>query len=170
MLADDNETTPLLIRDCNQSVISSQEGDDTFERRAELRQQHSHNTFASSYRRPSFVAPGGRGLILSSSPVPESALRDDEAFECVLDEQELLKRNKIDLHFAAARRGSVTAETLAEVEETWEEAVKERRIGTSWKYELAVIARYSVHIFFDELLIVGAVGSNFPYQSTIERV
>ena len=49
----------------------------------------------SSYRRPSFVAGGGRGVIFASSPIPESALHDDDVFECVREESALVKQNDI---------------------------------------------------------------------------
>jgi len=72
--------------------------------------------------------------------MPESALIDDEALDLVREEADLLKTNRIELT-PDSRRGSLTA---AAVEETWEQAVKTGEIGTNWKYEAMVLARYSV--------------------------
>ena len=140
MSPEDTESTPLLYAS-NANVASSQEG----EHDADPHEQRSHTRLASSYRRPSFVAGGGRGLIFPSSPIPESALRDDEAFDCVMDERGLLKRNSIiGVPSAGGGRGSMSANAVADVEETWEEAVKEGKIKTSWRYELGVMTRYTV--------------------------
>lgn len=140
MAHESTESTPLLshaIDDASSDAASSA-GD------LLLQTHHSAGTrLANSYRRPSFAQAGGRGLLLSSSAIPESALRDDEAFDLVREEAGLLKRNSIGV-VPTSRRGSVTAATVQEVEETWEEAVKAGRIKTSWKYELMVLARYSV--------------------------
>ena len=54
-----------------------------------------------------------------------------------------MKRNSLGIT-PASRRGSVTAATVEEIEETWEEAVKTGKIRTSWKYEVMVMTRYSV--------------------------
>src|SRR5271170_5361958 len=134
------ETTPLLLPS-NASVVSSEDND-----AVDLHDQPVRPTrLANSYRRPSFVA-GGRGLLLSASPIPESALRDDEAFDCVREERGLLKRNSIVSvgRGGRSRRASLTANAVADVEESWEEAVKGGKIKTSWRYELGVMTRYSV--------------------------
>ena len=137
------ESTPLLstsaIADDASSDSASSAGDQ------QLHPGHSLGTtrLAKSYRRPSYAQAGGRGLLLSSSPIPESALCDDEAFDLVREEAGLLKRNSLGIT-PASRRGSVTAATVEEVEETWEEAVKTGKIRTSWKYEVMVMTRYSV--------------------------
>jgi hypothetical protein len=146
MFPEYTESTPLLAAS-NASAVSSQ--GDTDHDAADLReQQHrTHTHFASSYRRPSFVTGGSRGLLIPSSPIPESALRDDEVFDCVREETELLKENSIipvGTGTGGGRRGSITANTVADVEETWEEAVKGGKIKTSWRHELGVLARYSV--------------------------
>ena len=141
MSHDDTESTPLLHAS-NASAVSSQEGDHDRIAGADLHEQLNHTRLASSYRRPSFVAGGGRGLIFTSSPIPESALRDDEVFDCVIEERGLLKRNSIIRMPSGG--GSMTANAVADVDETWEEAVKGGKIRTSWKYELRVITRYSV--------------------------
>ena len=143
MSPEHTETTPLLYP-ANASVVSSEDNDTISS--ADLREQQRHTRLANSYRRPSFVA-GGRGLLLSASPIPESALRDDEAFDCVREERGLLKRNSIVAvggGSARSRRTSLTANAVADVEETWEEAVKGGKIKTSWRYELGVMTRYSV--------------------------
>lgn len=137
MHPDNSESTPLLSGP-DTSAIS--QGDDADDDTSSL---HEHR-FASFYHRPSFVTGGGRGLILVGSPIPETALRDDEAFDCVREERELLEENSIAVQ--PARRASVTVCTVAEVEETWDEAVKGGKIKTSWKYELKVITRYTVYI------------------------
>jgi hypothetical protein len=139
----ETESTPLLFPS-NASVISSQDTDTISS--TDLRERQSHTRLASSYRRPSFVTGNGRGLLLSSSPIPDYALRDDEAFDCVREERGLLKRNSIIVPGAGGRRGSIVASTAAveDVEETWEEAVKGGKIKTSWRYELGVMTRYSV--------------------------
>ena len=140
MVPEHTETTPLLIPS-NASAVSSEDNDSISS--ADLREQH-HTRLASFYRRPSFVT-GGRGLLLDSSPIPESALRDDEAFDCVREESGLLKQNSIvGPRSVGSRRGSLTANAVADVEETWEEAVKAGKIKTTWRYELAVMMRYSV--------------------------
>lgn len=159
MSPDDTESTPLLYPS-NTSVILS-EDDDTISS-ADLRERHSHTRLASSYRRPSFVA-GGRGLLLSSSPVPDFALRDDEAFDCVREERGLLKRNSL-IPVVGVRRGSISTSVVAveDVEETWDDAVKGRKIKTSWRYELGVLARFSVFSLIDETDL-GAVGCHFLY-------
>ena len=140
---EETESTPLLYR--SQSNAISEEEEDTISAHS-LRPQSSYSRMGGSYRRPSFVSGGIRGLLLSSSPVPDYALRDDEAFERVRDERDLLKRNSIAVPAVTDRRGSSVASAAAveEIEQTWEEAVKEGRIKTSWKYELAVMLRYSV--------------------------
>ena len=145
MSPEDTESTPLLYAS-NANAASSQEGDQVTIASADPHEQRSHTRLASSYRRPSFVAGGGRGLIFASSPIPESALRDDEAFDCVMEERGLLKRNSIIgvPPSSGGRRGSMTANAVADVEETWEEAVEAGRIKTSWRYELGVMTRYSV--------------------------
>jgi hypothetical protein len=141
MAHESTESTPLLSTDAiddGSSDAASSAGD------LLLQTQRSTGTrLANSYRRPSFAQAGGRGLLLSSSTIPESALRDDEAFDLVREEAGLLKRNSIGV-MPTSRRGSVTAATVEEVEETWEEAVKAGRIKTSWRYELMVLTRYSV--------------------------
>ena len=38
----------------------------------------------------------------------------------------------------------MTPNAIADVEETWQEAVKRGKIKTSWKHELGVMMRYSV--------------------------
>lgn len=141
MFSEHTESTPLLTasnavpifshEDTDQGIISSD--------------QHAHTCLASSYRRPSLVTTGGRGLLFGSSPIPESALRDDEAFDCVHEERGLLKQNSIIA--VEGRRGSITANAVANVEETWEEAVKCGKIKTTWRYELGVMTRYSVYFF-----------------------
>ena len=143
MLPDDTESTPLLHAS-NASAVSSQEEDHDGIATADLFEQRSHTCFASSYRRPSFVSGGGRGLILAPSPIPESALRDDEAFDCVIEERGLLKRNSIIRIPSGGGRGNVAINAVADVEDTWEEAVKGGKIKTSWRYELGVMMRYSV--------------------------
>jgi hypothetical protein len=142
MSPEHTETTPLLFPS-NASTVSSEDNDTVSS--ADLRDQQRHTRFANSYRRPSFVA-GGRGLLLSASPIPESALRDDEAFDCVREERGLLKRNSIVSvgRGGRSRRASLTANAVADVEESWEEAVKGGKIKTSWRYELGVMTRYSV--------------------------
>jgi hypothetical protein len=139
MSPEHTETTPLLLPS-NASTVSSEDNDTI-----DLREQQRPTRLATSYRRPSFVA-GGRGLLLSSSPIPESALRDDEAFDCVREERGLLKRNSIVSlgRGRRSRRASLTANAVADVEESWEEAVKGGKIKTSWRYELGVMTRYSV--------------------------
>ena len=142
-MPDNTETTPLLAPD-GASAVFSEEGDTVSS--ADLRERHSHTRLASSYRRPSFASAGGRGLLLSSSPTPDYALRDYEAFDRVLEERELLKRNSITIPREGGRRGSVVAslEAVSAVEETWEDAVKGGKIKTTWRYELGVMTRYSV--------------------------
>jgi len=62
-----------------------------------------------------------------------------------MDERGLLKRNSIiGVPSAGGGRGSMSANAVADVEETWEEAVKEGKIKTSWRYELGVMTRYTV--------------------------
>jgi len=149
MFPEYTESTPLLAAS-NANAISSQEDTDhDAGTSADLggEQHHAHTHFASSYRRPSFVTGGSRGLLFPSSPIPESALRDDEVFDCVREETELLKENSIipvRSGTSGGRRRSITANSVADVEETWEEAVKGGKIKTSWRHELGVIARYSV--------------------------
>lgn len=144
MTPDETESTPLLHA-TNASAVSSQEGDIDRIATADFSEQLGHNRLASSYRRPSFVTGCGRGLILASSPVPESALRDDEAFDCVMEERELLKRNSIiRVPSGDGRSVSVTANNIADVEETWEEAVKKGKVKTSARHELGVIMKSSV--------------------------
>ena len=88
---------------------------------------------------------GARGMLLASSPVPDYALRDDEAFDCVCEERGLLKRNSLIVP-GVGRRGSAVATAIGveDVEETWDEAIKEGKIKTSWRYELGVLARFAV--------------------------
>src|SRR5271155_887494 len=125
MSPEQTETTPLLCPS-NASTVSSEDNDTVSS--ADLRDQQRHTRLANSYRRPSFVA-GGRGLLLSASPIPESALRDDEAFDCVREERGLLKRNSIvSLGRGRSRRASLTANAVADVDESWEEAVKGGKI------------------------------------------
>src|SRR5271169_2408830 len=99
MLPEDTESTPLLNASSASAISYHDETDsdhDTVssaDRRDQQLRAHTH--LASSYRRPSFVTGGGRGLILAPSTVPESALRDDEAFDCVCEEHGLLKQNYI---------------------------------------------------------------------------
>ena len=136
------ESTPLL----STSAISSHDENDTDNgsvTSVDFQDQHLHPRLANSYRRPSYVL-GGRGLLLSSSPVPEAALRDDEAFDCVREERDLLKGSNVEFPHRRSRRSSIAASVIEDVEETWEEAVKSGRVKTSWKYELSVITRYSV--------------------------
>ncbi len=68
------------------------------------------------------------------------------AWVIVRDERGLLKSNSIDVPVSrtSTRRPSTVASVIEDVEERWEEAVKDGRIKTSWKYELAVMTRYSV--------------------------
>ena len=124
-----SESTPLLAAD----IVTDDEGQQT----------RNCTRLAHSYRRPSFVSGGGRGFILATSPIPESALRDDEAFDCVREERGLLQRSSIGFLAKTSRRGSVS-EAVADVEDTWEEAVKSKKVKTSWRYELGVLIRYSV--------------------------
>ena len=139
MLPEETESTPLLG---GTSVTSPHfsDGDD----------QRTHTRLTSSFRRPSFVGGGGRGFLLKPNPVPESALSDEEALDCVRDERGLLKTNSIEVPIygtarsVGARRGSSVASVIEDVEEQWEEAVKDRRVKTSWKYELGVMTRSSV--------------------------
>ena len=162
MFPEHTETTPLLYPS-NASVVSSEDNDAVSS--ADLREQQRHTRLANSYRRPSFVA-GGRGLLLSSSPIPESALRDDEAFDCVREERGLLKRNSIvGVGTARSRRASLTANVVADVEETWEEAVKGGKIKTSWRYELGVMTRYSVcSPAWKEMVNLGAISGYILYD------
>ena len=61
------------------------------------------------------------------------------------EERGLLKRNSIvSLGRGRSRRASLTANAVADVDESWEEAVKGGKIKTSWRYELGVMTRYSV--------------------------
>lgn len=140
MSPEHTESTPLLIPGNTSSIPS--EDDDTISS-ADLRERRSHTRLASSYRRPSFVA-GGRGILLSSSPIPDYALRDDEAFDCVREERGLLKRNSL-ISVGGARRGSAvaSADGVEDVEETWDDAIKTGGIKTSWRYELGVLVRFS---------------------------
>ena len=148
MLPEDNETTPLL-HPPNTYAISSFEEQDTISS-ADHHEQHSHPRLTSSYRRPSFVAGGGRGLLLPAEPIPESELRDDEAFDCIREERGLLKSCSIDLPTSGGREGSsVAASVVADVEDTWDDAVKEGKIKTSWRYELGVMTRYAVSSCFE---------------------
>lgn len=142
---EDNESTPLLFN-TNTSAISSDDETDEAISSHSLSPETPRTRLASSYRRPSFVSGGGRGFLLSSDPVPDYALRDDEAFDCVREECGLLKRNSIEIPRTGRRRGSIVASAaeVEEVEETWEEAVKGGKIKTSWRYELGVMSRYSV--------------------------
>jgi hypothetical protein len=146
---EESEETPLLSHLNNSALSFSDQDEDTVSSHS-LRPQTSRTArLASSYRRPSFVSGGGRGFLLSSDPVPDYALRDDEAFECVREERDLLKRNSIGVPgVGIGRRGSGVAAAVAveEVEETWEEAVKGGKIKTSWRYELGVMSRYSVSL------------------------
>ena len=146
MTPEHTESTPLLYAP-NASAIPIHDGYDAdhYTESSTDPQEHPHARLASSYGRPSFVAGGGRGLLLPASLVPESALSDDEAFDCVRDERGLLKVSSIEFSGRLPRRESIAASAaVADVEETWEEAVKGRRIKPSWRYELAVMARYSV--------------------------
>ena len=115
--------------------------------------------------------------------MPESALRDDEAFDLIREERGLLERSSVSLlrptdtgtatgtARVRGRRRSSVAQTVQDVDLTWEDAVKMGRVTTSWKYELGVMARYSVWItppsplalFWDGSLTAGAVGGYFLY-------
>jgi hypothetical protein len=158
MTPEDTESTPLL------SSHEEEDDNDTVSS-ASLREQRAHTRLASSFRRPSFISGGGRGFLLSSTAIPETALRDDEAFDCVREERGLLKRSSIEI--PGGRRGSAIASSVGvnDVEETWEEAVKGGKIKTSWRYELGVMARYSVFPFLlFKINLLGTVGSYFLYD------
>ena len=147
MFPNDTESTPLLNASNAVSISYHDETDSDHDGISADLHLRAHTRLASSYRRPSFVTGGGRGLILAPSPIPECALRDDEAFDCVCEEHGLLKQNSIIAAVgegARSRRGSIAADVVAEIEVSWEEAVKGGRIKTSWKYELGVLMRYSV--------------------------
>ena len=111
------ESTPLLstsaIADDASSNAHSDAGDML------LLTGHSSGTtcLAKSYRRPSYAQAGGRGLLLSSSPMPESALNDEAALDLVREEAGLLKSNRIRL-MPASCCGSVATATVDELEET----------------------------------------------------
>src|SRR5437763_809774 len=131
-MPEDTESTPLL-QPSSSSVISTSTTSSSPPARNRL----------TTFRRPSFVTgTAGRGLLLSSSSIPESELRDDEAFDLIREERGLLKRSSIS--FPRARRGSVASRVVSRVEETWEDAIREGKVSTSWKYELGVMTRYSV--------------------------
>ena len=147
MSPEETESTPLLFNSSAHSSQNADSDDDTVSS-VSLRELHSHTRLTTSYRRPSFAQAGGRGLLLSSSPVPESALRDDETFDIIREERGLLKRCSIigvpGGQGRRSRRGSFVANVVADVEETWDDAVKAGKITTSWRYELGVMMRYSV--------------------------
>jgi hypothetical protein len=147
MSQDNSESTPLVSAPDSSAIYNSVDADNATTSSVDHQEQHSHTRLVSSYHRPSFAAGGGRGLVLTASPIPETALRDDEALDCVREERGLLEENSIEIQ--GGRRVSVAAGAVAEVEEMWDEAVKGRKIKTSWKYELQVIARYSVSILFE---------------------
>ena len=143
MLPEDIESTPLLSGTSVTSPLFS-DGNNPGD-------QRPHTHLASSYRRPSFVGGGGRGFLLRPNPVPETALREDEALDCVRDERGLLRSNSVDVpsygtRSGPARRSSSVASVIEDVEEEWEEAVKGGKIKTSWKYELGVMTRSSVYL------------------------
>ena len=87
--------------------------------------------------------------MIFASSLPESALHDDDVFECVREESALVKQNGIiDIPNGPGmwrRRGSITPNSIAEVEETWEEAVKRGKIKTTWRHELGIMITYSVN-------------------------
>ena len=157
-MPEDTESTPLL-QPSSSSIISTSTNSSS---------PPANNRLTTTFRRPSFVTgTAGRGLLLSSSPIPESELRDDEAFDLIREERGLLKRSSVS--FPRARRGSVASRVVERVEETWEDAIREGKVSTSWKYELGVMTRYSVCIPFSIFgfcvfwvcgteLIVGAFG------------
>lgn len=161
MPPDDTESTPLLPSSASiaSSHSSGSSDSDNSSRSSTLGLSPSTTRLAGSFRRPSFVnGSAGRGLLLSSSPVPESALRDDEAFDLIREERGLLERSSVTLlrptdtdtstgtSRVRGRRRSSVAQTVQDVDLTWEDAVKMGRVTTSWKYELGVMARYSVWI------------------------
>jgi hypothetical protein len=144
MSPEETESTPLLSE--GTSVTSPQFSDGN-----NAGDQRTHTHLASSYRRPSFVGGGGRGFLLKPNPIPETALRDEEALDCVRDERGLLKTNSIDVpsygtRSGSSRRSNSVASAIEDVEEEWEEAVKSGRVKTSWKYELGVMTRSSVFL------------------------
>jgi hypothetical protein len=151
MFPEDTESTPLLNAS-NAIAISHHDhadsDNDTISSTDHREQQlQAHTRLTSSYRRPSFVTGGGRGLLLAPNAIPEFALRDDEAFDCICEEHGLLQQNcilTVPSEGGSSRRGSIAANVVAEVEESWEEAVKSGKIKTSWKHELGVLTRYSV--------------------------
>ena len=92
----------------------------------------------TKFRRPSFIAGGGRPLLLNTSSIPEFLLRDDELLDLIRQERSLLITNRIEV----PRHQQTPIAT--EIEDEWEEAVKEGKIKTTARYELLIIARYCV--------------------------
>jgi hypothetical protein len=168
LMPEDTESTPLLHPSSASTISTSTTSSSP----------PANNRLATSFRRPSFVTgTAGRGLLLSSSPIPESELRDDEAFDLIREERGLLKRSSVS--FPRARRGSVASRVVERVEETWEDAIREGKVSTSWRYELGVMTRYSVCssticgwicfiCFFGQNLIVGAIGGYLLYSIVMQ--